>query len=113
MKSSILSIATASLLSASMGLAAAQTAPTTSTSTQWTKDQGTTFTEYSKTKKYTSVNDATMKPSIGAVMPGTVTLYPLPETIKVPNSDSYRYSIINNHPVVVESTSRKVVHSWE
>jgi hypothetical protein len=33
--------------------------------------------------------------------------------MKVPSADRYRYGIINDHPVVVESTTRKVVHSWE
>jgi hypothetical protein len=40
-------------------------------------------------------------------------MYPLPETMKVPSADRYSYSIINNQPVVVERTTRKVVHSWE
>ena len=112
MKKSILSIAAASLFFTGVGLAAAQTTTTTTSSTQWTKDQGTTITEYSKTKNYNSVNDPALKPSVGFVLPGTVSVYPLPETMKVPNADNYRYSIINNHPVVVESSSRKVVHSW-
>ena len=113
MNKTMLSIATASLFIASVGLASAQTAATTTTSTQWTKDQGTTITEYSKSKSYSSMNDPSLKSGVGVVLPGTVTLYPLPETMKVPNADTYRYSIINNHPVVVESTSRKVVHSWD
>ena len=110
MKKSILSIAAASLLIA--GIASAQTS-TTTTSSSWTNDQGKTFTEYSKTKSYNSVTDPNMKYSVGSELPASVTLYPLPETMKVPNAETYRYSIINNHPVVVESTSRKVIHSWD
>ncbi|MEI9985229.1 MAG: DUF1236 domain-containing protein [Aliidongia sp.] len=45
--------------------------------------------------------------------PITVTLYPLPETMKIPDPDRYSYSIVNEHPVVVERTTRKVVHTWE
>lgn len=113
MRKSLLSIATASALLAGVGLASAQTATTTTTSMEWTKDQGTTITEYSKSKSYSSVNDPSLKTTMGMELPGTVTLYPLPETMKVPNADTYRYGIINNHPVVVESTTRKVVHSWD
>ena len=76
-------------------------------------DQGKTFSEYSKTKNYNSVVDPTMKPIVGMELPGSVTLYPLPDIMKVQSADKYRYSIINDHPVVVESTTRKVVHSWE
>jgi hypothetical protein len=113
MKKTLLSFAAASAIFAGIGLANAQTSATTSTNTEWTKDNGTTITEYSKTKNYGSVNDPSLKPTVGMELPGSVTLYPLPETMKVPSADRYRYSIINEHPVVVESTSRKVVHSWE
>ena len=106
------SLAAASLLLLSIGVASAQTT-TTTTSTEWTKDQGAGFTEYSKTKSYKSVTDPSLKPTMGSELPASVTLYPLPETMKVPHADTYRYSIINDHPVVVESTTRKVVHSWD
>ena len=111
MKNSLLSIAAASVLFAGVGLASAQT--TTTTTTEWTTDQGKTFTEYSTSKKYSSFMDPKLKPVVGMELPGTVTLYPLPDTMKVPSGDRYRYGMINDHPVVVESTTRKVVHSWD
>ena len=112
MKKSLLTIAAASMMLAGAGIASAETT-TTTTSSEWTNAQGTTFTEYSKTKNYNSVNDPSMKPSVGMELPGTITLYPLPDTMKIQSADKYSYSIINNHPVVVESKTRKVVHSWE
>jgi archaellum component FlaG (FlaF/FlaG flagellin family) len=112
MSKSLLAIAAASMMFAGAGIASAAETSTTTTS-EWTNAQGTTFTEYSKTKNYSSVNDPSMKPTVGMELPGTITLYPLPDTMKVQSSDKYRYSIINDHPVVVESTTRKVVHSWE
>ena len=111
MKKSVLSMAIVAALSMGAGAASAQT--TTTTSTEWTTDQGRTFTEYSTTKKYNSFMDPALKPTIGMELPGTVTLYPLPDTIKVPSADRYRYGIINDRPVVVETTTRKVVHSWD
>jgi hypothetical protein len=112
-KKTLLSLAAASAIFAGIGLANAQTTTTTSTNTEWTKENGTTITEYSKTKNYGSVNDPSLKPTMDMELPGTVTLYPLPETMKVPSAERYRYSIINDHSVVVESTTRKVVHSWD
>ena len=41
------------------------------------------------------------------VLPGTVTLYPLPDTMKVPEADHYSYGIVNDHPIVVERTTRR------
>jgi archaellum component FlaG (FlaF/FlaG flagellin family) len=112
MRKSLLTIAAVSMMFAGVGIAAAQTSTTTTTS-EWTNDQGKTFTEYSKTKNYNSVKDPAMKPAVGMELPSTITLYPLPDTMKVQSADKYRYNIINDHPVVVESTSRKVVHSWD
>jgi hypothetical protein len=37
----------------------------------------------------------------------------LPDTLKVPSADRYSYGIVNDRPVVVERTSRKVIHTWE
>ena len=110
MKKSVLSMATGAVLLIGAGVASAQT---TTTTTEWTSDQGKTFTEYSTSKKYSSFVDPKLKPAVGMELPGTVTLYPLPETMKVPSADRYRYGMINDHPVVVESTTRKVVHSWD
>ena len=111
MRKSLFSIVTASVLLAGVGLASAQTT-TTTTSSQWTPAQGTAITEYSTTQKYQSFSDPTMTPSIGMALPQTVTVYPLPPTVVAPSPGSYSYSIINNQPVVVDTTTRKVVHTW-
>jgi Protein of unknown function (DUF1236) len=111
MRKALFSIVTASVLLAGVGLASAQT--TTSTTTTWTNDQGTTIREYSTTKNYKSYSDPNLKPDVGMALPGTITVYPLPETMKVPDADHYSYGIINGHPVVIERTTRKVVHSWD
>lgn len=111
MRRSLFSIVTASVVVACVSVASAQTS-TTTTST-WTTDQGTTIREYSTTKKYTPFTDPKLKPSVGVALPESITLYSLPDTIKVQNPDHYSYSIINDRPVVVERTTRKVVHTWE
>ena len=110
MRKTMFSIVTASALLAGAGLASAQT--TTTTTSTWTNDQGTTFRDYSTTKKYSSFNDPNLKPDVGMALPSTVTIYPLPDTMKVPDASTYSYTIVNNQPVVVVTTTRKVVHTW-
>jgi hypothetical protein len=110
MRKSLFTIAAASMMFAGVAVAVETT---TTTSSEWTNDQGKTFTEYSKTKNYNSVTDPKVNPTVGMELPGSITVYPLPDTMKIQSADKYRYSIINDHPVVVESTTRKVVHSWE
>jgi hypothetical protein len=41
-----------------------------------------------------------------------VQLYQLPPQVQVQKPDMYCYTIINNEPVIVERTTRRVVHTW-
>ena len=108
MRKSLFSIVTASALLAGAGLAGAQTSTTTTTT--WTPEQGTAITQYSTTQHYQSNSEPTV--TVGTVLPQAVTVYPLPPTVQVPSPDSYSYSIVNNQPVVVDRTTRQVVHVW-
>jgi hypothetical protein len=112
MNRSLFSIVAASAFLVSVGLASAQPTTTTTSATTWTPEQGTAITTYSTTQKYTSFSDPTLKPTVGMALPSTVTIYPLPDTVKVMPADRYSYGIINDHPVAVERTTRQVVHTW-
>ena len=111
MKKSLFSIVTASLLLTGISVASAQT--TTNTTTSWTNEQGTVIHEYSTSKKYGSYSEPAWKAEIGSELPSKVTIYPLPETMKIMPVDRYSYGIVNEHPIIVERTTRRVVHSWE
>jgi hypothetical protein len=111
MRISVLSLASAAALLAGIGIAAAQPVTTTTTTT-WTNQDGAMIRQYSTTEHYAPVTDPTITPSVGVELPSTVTIYPLPQTVVVPNPDEYSYTIINNHPVVVERTTRRVIHEW-
>ena len=113
MKRSLLSTLAAAALLAGATVASAETSTTATTTTRWSPDHRAAITEYSTTQKYQSFNDPAFKPHVGAPLPGTVTLYPLPGTIKVETPDRYSYSIINNNPVIVDRTTRSVVHTWD
>jgi hypothetical protein len=111
MRKSLFSIVVACALLVGAGLASAQTT-TTTTTTSWTPAQGTAITQYSTTQDYQSFSDPALVPTVGVVLPGTVTMYPLPTTVLAPTPGAYSYSIVNNHPVVVDTTTRRVVHTW-
>jgi hypothetical protein len=114
MKSRILlSTAAAALLAAGIGVASAQTSSSTTTTTTWSPEHGSMIREYSTTQKTTSFKDPALQPRVGVVLPNTVELHPLPPTVTVPQSQSYSYSIINDRPVVVERSSRRIIHTWE
>ena len=108
MRKSLFSIVTASVLVSGAGLAGAQS--TTTTTTTWTPEQGSQITQYSTTQHYQSYSEPGV--TVGTVLPQTVTVYPLPPTVEVPSPNTYSYTIVNNQPVVVERTTRRVVHVW-
>jgi integral membrane sensor domain MASE1 len=108
MRKSLFSIVTASALVAGAGLAVAQTSTTTTTT--WTPEQGSAITQYSTTQHYQSYSQPGV--TVGTVLPQTMTVYPLPSTVEVPTPNSYSYTIVNNQPVVVDRTTRQVVHVW-
>ncbi len=94
------------------GNAQAQTSSSTTTTTTWSNDQAATLNQSYTTSHYAPVTDPNLQVTEGTVLPGTVTFYPLPSTMTVQNPDQYSYAVINNHPVVVERTTRRVVHTW-
>ena len=110
MRKSLLSIVAASAMLTGAGLAAAQTTTTTTTQT-WSTDQGNMIRQYSTTNHYQSFTE-TAPPQVGVEVPSNVTLYQLPPQIQVQNPDAYSYTIINDQPVIVERTTRRVVHTW-
>jgi hypothetical protein len=111
MRKLLLSVVAATALLSGGSIFAAET--TTRTTTTWTDEQGNLIREHSTVKHYSSFNDPKLEVRVGAALPETVTLYALPETIKVPDATQYSYVIINDKPVLVEKTTRKVIHTWE
>jgi hypothetical protein len=111
MRKPLLSVATAFVLLAGVGLAYGQS--TTTTTTTWSNGDGTVIRNDSTTRHYQSFSDPSWHASVGSELPPNATVYPLPGTIQVPSSQQYSYSIINNEPVVVERTTRRVIHTWE
>ena len=109
MKRPVLSIAAASMIMAGVGLAYGQS----TTTTTWSNGDGTVLRNYSTTRHYQAFNDPAWRPDVGEELPNNATVYPLPDTMHVPSAERYSYSIINNQPVVVERTTRKVVHTWD
>lgn len=102
-----LSLIAGSLLWA--GLAVAQTA----TEPGWTPEQGLAIKAYAESQKDPPFVDPNLKLTVGMELPNNVTLYPLPETMKIPSGELYTYGIVNGHPLVVNRTTRKVVHIWD
>jgi hypothetical protein len=93
--------------------AMAQQSTTTTSSTTFSAEHGSVIRQDSTTQKYKSYSDPSFQARIGVELPSSAGLHPLPGTVNVPSAERYSYSIVNDRPVVVERSSRKVVHTWE
>jgi ABC-type glycerol-3-phosphate transport system substrate-binding protein len=111
MKKLVISLVTASALAMSAGAALAGETTTTTTKT-WTTEDGTVIQKYSTTKNYNSVALPDYTAETGGTLPTEVEIRPLPEQIEVEQPDHYSYAIINGQPVVVERSSRRIIHVW-
>lgn len=107
MKRSLVAIGAAVLFSTA---AFAQSATTTTTT--WTDEYGTIIRQESVTKKFEPVMDPKINVTVGAALPQTITVHPLPGNIRVEQPDRYAYVIVNDDPVIVEKDTRRVVHVY-
>ena len=105
----VLSALTAALLVS--GAALAQTATTTTTT--WTDEYGNIIRQESVTKKFEPVMDPQLDVTVGASLPSSIEVYPLPSTVRVEQPERYAYVIVNDDPVVVEKSSRRVIHVYK
>jgi hypothetical protein len=110
MRKMLLSMVAASALLAAAGAALAES--TTTTTTTWRSEDGALIREHTTTQKYSTVDDPSMKPKVGVVLPEQVQIYSLPQNVEVSEPERYSYTIINGQPVVVERSTRRIVHIW-
>ncbi len=110
MKRSVLPTLAAALLIS--GAAFAQSATTTTTTSTWSDEYGNIIRQESVTKKFEPVVDPKINVTVGQALPNTITVHPLPSTIHVEKPDQYAYVIVNDDPVIVDKTTRKVIHVW-
>jgi hypothetical protein len=104
-----------SALLAGMGTALAQSAaepsPERTPDLQLNKDQRHTI--YSSISKMPEKQTAppTFLPQVGAVVPESINLKPLPDTLVglVPRLENYRYALVANQVMLVDPKSKRVV----
>jgi hypothetical protein len=68
--------------------------------------------QHATSQHFAPVHDPAIHAEVGAVVPGSVELHPLPDALvtQLPAARSFRYTIIGNHPIVVDPTSHRIVH---
>lgn len=106
MRRSLLVLAISAVLFASASSASAQ-------SFSYMPEHGRMLHEHATTQHHGSVQDPSFHAHVGAIVPGSIEIHPLPGSIGHPHASEHGYAIVNDHPVVVEHSSRRVIHSFD
>lgn len=81
----------------------------------YTSDHGALLRQHTTAQHYRSYSDNGFRAQIGATLPGSADLHPLPDGIatSLPTARGHQYSIVNDRYVVVDPASRRVVHTFD
>lgn len=78
-------------------------------------EHGTILHQHAQGQHYRSFDDQDFHVEVGATLPGSAELHPLPDSFitQVPSARSHRYAIVNNRYVVVDPHSRRIIHDFQ
>ena len=81
-------------------------------SVTFTPEHGAMLRQHASSQRFAPVHDAGIHAQVGATIPSSVELHPLPDALvgQLPGARQYRYTVIGNRPVVVDPGSHRVVH---
>lgn len=106
---------TVAVLLAGVGIASAQHHQDRPGPVTFTPEHGRMLHQHAIGQHHNSFRDPSFHAQVGAALPGSVQLHPLPDTLAghVPSAHQYRYGIVNDRPVIVDHSTRRVIHSFE
>lgn len=102
----------AAVLLAGVGMASAQHHPGPVT---FSPEHGHIIRQHATTHHHGSFHDPHVHAQIGVALPDSVQLHPLPDTLAlhIPSAHQYRYGIVNDRHVIVDHSTRRVIHAFE
>lgn len=104
----------AAALLAAAGMASAQHHHDSGAVT-FTPEHGQMLHQHSTHQHYNSFRDPHFHAQVGVVLPDAVELHPLPDTLapRVPQGHHYGYGLVNDRPVIVDHSSRRIIHHFD
>jgi hypothetical protein len=93
---------------AAVNLAAAQTVT-------FSTDHGAVLREHATNQRHQSFRDEHFRAQVGGAVPAQVELHDLPSALHqhVPQGHQYRYGIVNERPVIVDHSNRRIIHHFD
>lgn len=81
----------------------------------FTSEHGAMIRQHATGQHYQSFQDQGFHAQVGATLPGSAQLHPLPDGLvtQMPSARSHQYSIVNDRYVIVDPATRRVTHAFE
>ena len=107
---------------AGLSSASAQTVVTTphgserhDSAVTFSPEHGAGIRQHATGQHYQSVHEPSFHGGVGATLPGSVQLHPLPDALvtQMPAARNHQYTIVNDRHVIVDPSTRRVVHSFD
>ena len=78
-------------------------------------EHGHMLRQHATSQHYNSFHDPNFHAQAGGALPHTVEIHPLPEALvpHVPQAHQYGYGVVNDHPVIVDHSSRQIIHRFD
>jgi hypothetical protein len=108
-----LAVLAAVALAASVGSASAQSTTTTTTATISPDQETTIYRTITHEQVAVQPPPPNWAPTVGVEVPAQVQLYDMPTTVDVPMVRTDRYTVVNNHVVLVDPSTHRVVRIIE
>ena len=81
----------------------------------FTSEHGAMIRQHATGQHYQSFQDPGFHAQVGATLPGSAHLHPLPDGLvtQMPSARTHQYSIVNDRYVIVDPSTRRVTHAFD
>lgn len=81
----------------------------------FTSEHGSMIRQHATGQHYQSYQEPGFHAQVGATLPGSAQLHPLPEGLvaQMPSARNHQYSIVNDRYVIVDPSNRHVTHTFD
>ena len=78
-------------------------------------EHGSMIRQHATSQHYQSYQEPGFHARVGATVPSSAHLHPLPDGLvaQIPSARSHQYSVVNDRYVIVDPSTRRIVHAFE
>lgn len=84
-------------------------------SVHFSTDNGHMLERHATGHHYSSYDEPNFHARVGVTLPSAAAIHPLPDEMgsHMPHGSSYGYSVVHGRPVIVDHSSRRIIHNFD